>query len=44
MEAILAAIDFGNIETVLVAAGVAIVGITLVLKGPTIAKRIISKL
>jgi hypothetical protein len=43
MADIFAAIDFGSVVTAVTAAGVAIVGIALVLKGITLAKRALNK-
>lgn len=44
MNEILQAVTFDGITTALTAMGVAIVGVALVLKAPSLAKRIISKL
>lgn len=43
MDAIFAAIDFGSVATVVGTAGVAIVGISMVMKGISLAKRCVNK-
>lgn len=43
MEAIFGAIDFGTVATTVGTAGVAIVGIAMVMKGISLAKRAVNK-